>query len=397
MNIVIISPGTLPVPAVKGGAVENLIETFIKENEISGQHNITLFSIYSKKAIDESKKYKYCNFEFINMNSNLTKIKKGIRYLINKHTKFYIGSEYIEKVVKRINLISDYDVLLIENRAEFSIRLSKLKKGKIVLHLHNDILNDETKLSREILKSCNKIITVSNFIGERIKTIENNSKIMTVYNGIDTERFNKENYVNTNKKIKVRYGIDNNDIIIFYAGRLNANKGVKELMEAFLNLNNYNNIKLLIAGSVEFGKNKEDQFTSNLKELAQKSNGDIKFTGYINYENLPEIYSVADIVVIPSIGTEAAPLTVIEAISMGMPVVVSDSGGIPELVNENCSLIVKRNNDYVNDLTKALDICIKNKDLRISMGINARKYSLNFDKKRYCENLNKALKTCIES
>ena len=44
MNILIISPGILPVPAVNGGAVENLIEIFLEENEKYNKNNITVYS-----------------------------------------------------------------------------------------------------------------------------------------------------------------------------------------------------------------------------------------------------------------------------------------------------------------------------------------------------------------
>ena len=61
-NLIIISPGILPVPATEGGAIENLIQNFINQNEYEKRVKIHLFSIYSKEAYKKSLKYNIVNF-----------------------------------------------------------------------------------------------------------------------------------------------------------------------------------------------------------------------------------------------------------------------------------------------------------------------------------------------
>ena len=56
MKLAIITSGFLPVPATKGGAVENLIENFLKMNEECKDYEITVFSVYDQQAIEEAKK-----------------------------------------------------------------------------------------------------------------------------------------------------------------------------------------------------------------------------------------------------------------------------------------------------------------------------------------------------
>lgn len=65
MNIAIITSGYLPVPASKGGAVENIVESWLIENEKYQEVKFTIFSIYDEKASELSKKYKHSDFEFI--------------------------------------------------------------------------------------------------------------------------------------------------------------------------------------------------------------------------------------------------------------------------------------------------------------------------------------------
>ena len=64
-NIVIITDGILPIPAVKGGAVENLIELFLQINEVENTFNIVLFSKKNKKSQVLSRSYINTKFIYI--------------------------------------------------------------------------------------------------------------------------------------------------------------------------------------------------------------------------------------------------------------------------------------------------------------------------------------------
>ena len=64
-NIAIITSGYLPLPPVKGGAVENLVQLLADENEQKNKLDLTIFSIYDKNAKDESVNYKNTHYVFI--------------------------------------------------------------------------------------------------------------------------------------------------------------------------------------------------------------------------------------------------------------------------------------------------------------------------------------------
>ncbi len=65
-RIAIITTGYFPVPATRGGAVENLVENLINENERKGNVDLNIFSAYDKKAEKLSRKYKNTSFEYKN-------------------------------------------------------------------------------------------------------------------------------------------------------------------------------------------------------------------------------------------------------------------------------------------------------------------------------------------
>ena len=65
MKVAFLTSGISPVPATKGGAVENLIEDLLDENEKKHSFDFSVCSLYEEKAADQSKKYKNSNFYFV--------------------------------------------------------------------------------------------------------------------------------------------------------------------------------------------------------------------------------------------------------------------------------------------------------------------------------------------
>ena len=78
MKVAFLTNGTSPVPATKGGAVENLIEDLLDENEKRHGFDFTVFSLYEEKAKQQSKKYKNTNFYFVNPPKMIDCLDKGI-------------------------------------------------------------------------------------------------------------------------------------------------------------------------------------------------------------------------------------------------------------------------------------------------------------------------------
>ena len=380
MNILIISAGVLPMPPVNGGAVENLINMFLEENEKDHKYNITLYSIFNKKAEIESQKYKSTEFKFITQNSIFYKIQKVLRRSINFLPNVYIGNAYIHEIIKQENF-EKYDCIIIENVPEYVLPISKKTNRKIILHLHNDRLNINTKNALKIVQKCYKILVLSNFVGDRVKGISSNyaTKVHTLYNGIDTKRFGKEKYKNEIVKLKNKYNIPIDNKVILYTGRIVPEKGVKELVQAFSNLT-LDNVKLVIAGSSDYGENKESNYISEIKNIANKN---VIFTGYVDYKDIPSLYGIADLGVIPSIWEEPFALTVIEHMATGNPVIIANSGGMKELVNSECAIVVNKGKDFEKDLSIAIENIITNSEKLIKMGKEARKQSEKFTKEIY--------------
>lgn len=151
--------------------------------------------------------------------------------------------------------------------------------------------------------------------------------------------------------IKNKYGLVKDDYILFL-GRLVPEKGLEYLIEAFKNV--MTDKKLVIAG----GSSDTSEFEQYLKELA-KDNDRIVFTGFVQGEELDELYSNAYVYTLPS-DLEGMPLSLLEAMSYGNCCLVSD---IPECADvvEDKALIFKKSD--IADLTQKLQYLCDNKSI----------------------------------
>lgn len=386
MKICIVSVGVsgLPIPAVKGGAVENLIDNYLSYNEKYNHDEITVVSCDHKEAREDSKKYKYAQFVYIDIHSLKYKINKIIRYTINKYSPFFVGNAYISQLPD----LSGFDTVLIENRPEYGHYIRKRFKGNLVLHLHNDLLmNNEYSVDYSVY---DKIITVSDYLKNKSQVVIPDIPIQTVYNGINTELF-LQNFPDSElSDLRRQLGISSDDFVISFFGRINKNKGIKELLEAFLLLPEGVNVKLLVVGSSIFGQTKLDVFTTELRQLSEQESDNIVFTGYIDYSDIPRYHRISDCIVIPSVWEEPAGLTVCEALISGNSVITTNVGGIPEIVTGSEAIMVKNDKDIVVHLKEAL-MSVYKKGNHQPVDIRNRERGLHFSIEKYGEELRNKL------
>lgn len=142
--------------------------------------------------------------------------------------------------------------------------------------------------------------------------------------------------------IKQKYGLDKDDYILFL-GRLVPEKGLRYLIEAFKNVKT--DKKLVIAG----GSSDTDEFANELKAMA-KSDTRIIFTGFIQGQELDELYSNAYVYVLPS-DLEGMPLSLLEAMSYGNCCLVSDIDECASVVEDKAVIFQKSS---VEDLSEKI-------------------------------------------
>lgn len=184
--------------------------------------------------------------------------------------------------------------------------------------------------------------------------------------GVDLTKFNVSRKAQWKKEIREQYNIKDDDIVFSFAARLTADKGINELLEAFLNLSEkYNNIKLLVMG----GMDDSGSLKSDLFAKAEKSES-IVFTGSV--PDVERYYAASDVFVAPSY-REGFGLVVIEAESMALPAIVSDvPGQIDAIVPDETGLACTVKS--ASSLQEQMEKMISDASLRESLGANAQRY-----------------------
>ena len=124
--------------------------------------------------------------------------------------------------------------------------------------------------------------------------------------------------------IRNKYGLSKEKRLFFSIARLTWVKGIQPFMKAFIQVKNYEKIQLVIAGSGEL--------ENELLEYAEHHNVDLMLLGYRNETEITELLYCADCFFLPSL-SDPNPLSCIEAIWCGKPVLVSEHvGNYPEVV-----------------------------------------------------------------
>ncbi len=355
-KLLIVTPGTLPVPAVKGGAIETFIQFLIDYNEKQQMFDIMLVTQFDKECMKKQKKYKNCKFTNIKYERNLFgKIFNAILSKL-KIKNFIHHKSYNELVNEYIIANNYYDKILFENNFKLICDFDITQyKGKKYYHIHYNDINSEMDLEMQkkikVKFAQIEIITVSNFIKLKCDEIlANITKTIPIKISIDIKKFShiESAYLN---EIKSKINSDNQRIIM-YAGRLVKEKGVLELIKAFKKIPTSYNVKLVVVGGTTYSDNRVTEY---IKKLYEESKGyNIYYTGYVNYQMIKYYYANAEILCLPTLYVEEASGTVlVEARTLGVKIVSTDSGGIPEYLGKN-DIKVIRDNDFINNLSLAL-------------------------------------------
>ncbi|MCI8361574.1 MAG: glycosyltransferase family 4 protein [Clostridia bacterium] len=147
-------------------------------------------------------------------------------------------------------------------------------------------------------------------------------KINVIPNGINITTFNN---VERDYEFRRQYALDNEKIIL-YMGRLVYEKGIQHLISAMPKiLNGYHDAKLIIAGKGGM----MDELKSQAEALGIGNK--VYFTGYLNQKQVQKMYKCSDIAVFPST-YEPFGIVALESMLAGVPTVVSDVGGLNEIV-----------------------------------------------------------------
>lgn len=241
-----------------------------------------------------------------------------------------------------------------------------LKKPYIVTSHCADLFSMDISraVAKIFLHEANELIAVSRYTAKKLSKFAEVSpaKIHIIPNGVDVHTFNP---LADGNKIRRKYSLKNKKIIL-YAGRLAPEKGVYYLLKAFpIIARKVPQARLLIAGRGSL----EKILHSFIKQ--RKLEQLITYVGYVSEHDLPNIYAAADVFVLPSIWEEGFGMTMLEAMATGKPVIATNVGGIPEIIDNQRTGILVEPRDPIR-LASAIISIIKDEGFAKEIGKNAR-------------------------
>lgn len=398
MKVLIITSGPLPLPASKGGAVENLIQKIIDQNEQCKDMELSVISS-EDPDLEEKPKYKYTSVFYVKNQKKIYSFKRVIRKGIRKSSKIFFNKirtikiypEFISEA-KRLTKLDNYDKIMILSLPEMVLSIRKFYKNEIILYLHNDHLNPTCMNAEKILKECDKVITVSDYIKRQVMKIDKkiSNKVITVLNGCDLEKFQPLS-LDERTKIREEFRYTSEDIVIVFSGRLHPTKGIFELISAIKKCQNQR-VKLLVIGGAFFSSESKSQFEKKLFKVTQGYQNRIQFTGYMSSERIPSMLMSADIAAVPSLFEEPCSLAILEAQAAGLPLITTQVGGTPEITGESSTVLLDTKQDFIEQLTKSIDNLANYPNRRKNMQIESKNWINQFTITNYYNNLVETIK-----
>ncbi len=319
---------------------------------------IERFNVHlTKQLVDEGHKivfiyerYPQCD-DFV---EDITRLG-GVIKVINSKNPFRFGVKLTKLIIsEKINLLHGHFT-----KARFyAIPLAYLLGvRKLFFTIHSTMIplreiKPHTRLWFKIANRISKVVAVSKKIEEDCRANwKNKIEIKTLYLGVDENRGNKE-------REREKQAIGKNDTVLLTVANFNYIKGLDVLCDAIQKLkeqNKLNNTKLYIVGQPP--KDKEE-----LKERIKALQIEDKVV-QVGISNEVGSYLLSADIYLQTSRYEGLPLSIMEATATALPIVASDVGGIPEIVenNRNGFLVPAENSEV---LAEKISILLDNKALR---------------------------------
>jgi glycosyltransferase involved in cell wall biosynthesis len=329
-------------------------------------------------------------FDSVFLNYGVTYARENIKGLINNYSSLYKSKSIeISKVISSFN--PDVIHVTVHPLSNMVFEITRKLNIPILIGFHSTHKKPLFKLYRlayrKVLDSKRVVaLCVSNWIKSNVESLKSSgkSKVVTLYNGIE---------INKNLDFPVK---NSDKLEIVYAAQIRKEKGLHIFLEVceqiFLRYNQKKDIIINIYGH-GFDLNYNELIDTQIKVLNSKYKGlNIINNGYT--KNILKKINSADLMIVPSIFPDPLPTVIMEAESLGIPVVGFNRGGIPELLDYDENFLVNSNSVYemadksVKILDSHKEIIFRKKSKEIS-----EKY---FDIKKTTENFTEIVKTLIE-
>ncbi len=302
---------------------------------------------------------------------------------------FFLKLKIKGRIVDFVNSIADYVI----NFLPYLLRLLIFVKRKKVdlIHLNNDPLSNmagvitsrilkipcichvrgpvtwDSRTIRWLYNNVNYFITVADWVKEKVIKLDvEEKKVQTINDGRVLDEFTKPFDLKYTRK---SIGLAEKQLSVGIVGLLIPWKGQKVFLDAAQIVGNkYPECKILVVG---MAPDNCKEYEIELKKIVvEKGIKNLVFTGH--RDDIPSVMRTLDIIVHASVEPDPYPNVVIEAMAAGKPIIATNIGGPPEMIENNKTGFLVSPNEPVALARKICEL-LENKNLRLSMGEESKK------------------------
>jgi glycosyltransferase involved in cell wall biosynthesis len=230
-----------------------------------------------------------------------------------------------------------YRADVVGTKAAIALEESGHRRPYVVSTVHSSRVRsaEDRELIRRLTPSMDQLIAVSRSIERKIADEHRTgAPVRLIYNGVDLDRYDHQEPCCT---LRDEYGMEPGSQIVGVVARLGPEKGHQTLIEAWPHvLRSVPDAYLLIVG--EGSRRDFLEGLAATKKVAHR----IVFTG--RRDDIPAVTAALDVAVLPS-WREAQGLSILEAMALSRPVVASDVGGIPEMIEDGVTGLLVPHDD----------------------------------------------------
>ncbi|MGO4499576.1 glycosyltransferase family 4 protein [Paenibacillus sp. 2RAB27] len=358
MNILMICTEKLPVPNIRGGAIQTYIDGVA--SLLSKHHRITILGRTDPDLPNDE-------------------VTNGIHYVrVESHG---LLESYAAGVIQFLQHTPEhFDIIQIFNRPLLVLPVREVAPtSRIILSMHNDMFNPfKINLTEgtQVIEQTERIITISQYIGTAICDYypQAAGKIKPIYSGVDLNRFapwlESEQARSARESLRAEHNLSNKKVILF-VGRLTRNKGPHVLVRAMSQINHPDAV-LVVVGGAWFSDNSVSDYVAYVRALAVRSPLPVITTGYVQAQDVHRWFCAGDVFVCTSIWQEPLARVHYEAMAAGLPFLTTARGGNPEIVKNNNGLLINNPEDP-SEYAQKLNSLLSDMNHARHMGLNGRR------------------------
>lgn len=357
MKVLMIMTEKLPVPPIRGGAIQTYLAAVAPL--LAKRHDVTILSI-ADPDLAEREVAGGVTFE---------RIPGGIMEVYTPGVEAFLAKHR-------------FDLIHIFNRPRLVLSVRKAAPtARLVLSLHNEMFTPEKippEEARKAIGVLERIITVSDYVGRTLKELypEAGSKLKTIYSGVDTRRFIPPwSYAEAKQArtaLRQQHGLQGKHVILF-VGRLSPKKGADILVRAMPEVaRRHPDAALVLVGSKWYGEDRVSDYVAYVRALAARSPVPVVTTGFVTPEQIVPWFWAGDVFVCASQWEEPLARVHYEAMAAGLPIVTTARGGNPEVVRPGVNGVVIDRPEEPEAFARALHPLLTDGSLRERMGREGR-------------------------